>query len=266
MKLSDSKNELARRLNKVVYQDGNRVVKVFNDQKPASDVFNEALNTARIMGTDIKVSEVLEVSRIEGGEWNGSWAIANSYIPGRTLREIANEVSYPDKSNPDLDKLQEFTETMVDLQIAVQNVKAPLLNRQKDKLARMVNSVKAIDPSTRYDLELRVDSLHNIGAVCHGDFVPSNIIVADDGELYICDWAHVTAGDPVVDAAQTYLLLKLRHPIWAESYLELYTRKADVAKQKIHYWVPVVAAAELARGRKRDEEFLMAQVNAGDFQ
>ena len=45
MKLSDSKTELARRLNKVVYQDGNRVVKVFNDQKPASDVFNEALNT-----------------------------------------------------------------------------------------------------------------------------------------------------------------------------------------------------------------------------
>ena len=130
----------------------------------------------------------------------------------------------------------------------------------------MVASVKAIDPSTRYDLELRIDGLHNIGRVCHGDFVPSNVIVADDGELYLCDWAHVTSGDPVVDAAQTYLLLKLRHPLWAEDYLELYSLKADVAKQRIFYWVPVVAAAELARGRKRDEEFLMNQITAGDFQ
>ena len=84
MKLSDSKVELARRNNKVVYQDGNRVVKVFNDNKPAADIFNEAHNTASIMGTDIKVSDVIEVSRIEGGEWDGSWAIANHYIASWT--------------------------------------------------------------------------------------------------------------------------------------------------------------------------------------
>ena len=266
MKLSDSKVELARRNNKVVYQDGNRVIKVFNDSKPASDIFNEAHNTACIMDTDIKVSEVIEVSRVEGGEWDGSWAIANHYIPGTDLRTLANQEAYPDHDNPDEAKLKEFAERLVDLQIKVQGTKAPLLNRQKDKLVRMVTSVKAIDPSTRYDLELRIDGLHNIGRVCHGDFVPSNVIVADDGELYLCDWAHVTSGDPVVDAAQTYLLLKLRHPLWAEDYLELYSLKADVAKQRIFYWVPVVAAAELARGRKRDEEFLMNQITAGDFQ
>jgi thiamine kinase-like enzyme len=101
--------------------------------------------------------------------------------------------------------------------------------------------------------------------VCHGDFVPSNVIVGDDGELYLCDWAHVTSGDPVVDAAQTYLLLQLRHPQFAANYLDLYSKKADVAKQRIFYWVPVMAAAELARGRKRDEEFLLSQVSVGDF-
>jgi hypothetical protein len=39
-----------------------------------------------------------------------------------------------------------------------------------------------------------------------------------------------------------------------------------VAKQSIFYWVPVVAAAELSRGRKRDEEFLMKQITVGDFE
>jgi len=266
MKLSDSKVELARRGNKVVYKDGNRIVKVFNDNKPASDIFNEAHNTARIMDTEILVSEVIEVSRIEGGEWDGSWAIANHYVPGTPLRDLAKEKAYPNEVI-DGEKLQEFTDAMVDLQISVQSTLAPLLNRQKDKLLRMVTKAKEIDPTTRYDLEMRIEGLKNVGMVCHGDFVPSNIIVGDDEKLYLCDWAHVTSGDPIVDAAQTYLLLKLRHPKWAESYLETYSTKADVAKQRIYYWMPVVAAAELARGRKRDEEFLMEQITAGgDFE
>ena len=258
MRLSDGKRELARRNNKVVYQDGNRVVKVFNDQKPASDVFNEALNTARIMdNTPIRLPGTIEVSRIEGGEWDGSWAIANHYVPGLNIHEILDQ---------DDSRVDEMIQLMVDLQVSIHEVPAPLLNRQKDKLQRMVTSVKAIDPSLRYDLEMRIDGLHNVGRVCHGDFVPSNVIVGDDGQTYVCDWPHVTSGDPVVDAAQTYLLLLLAHPDFADKYLARYSKTADVARQRILYWVPVVAAAELARGRKRDEEFLLSQVTVGDFQ
>ncbi len=40
MILSDSKIEIVRRHNKVVYQDGNRLIKVFIDRKHGSDVFN----------------------------------------------------------------------------------------------------------------------------------------------------------------------------------------------------------------------------------
>ena len=39
MKLSDERVELARRHNKVVYKDGNRIVKSFVRTKPAVDVF-----------------------------------------------------------------------------------------------------------------------------------------------------------------------------------------------------------------------------------
>ena len=48
MLLPDSKTELVRRGNKVVYDLGDKIVKVFNETKPVSDVFNEALNLARI--------------------------------------------------------------------------------------------------------------------------------------------------------------------------------------------------------------------------
>ncbi len=252
MILSNSKVELVRRQNKVVYQDGNRLVKVFNDQKPGSDVFNEALNDARVSEAGGRVPRVLEVSQIKEGEWEGSWAIALTFIPGRTLEQVIDG---------DQGHIDAYFEQFVDLQLQVQAADAPLLNRQKDKLRRMINSVKSIDPSVRYDLQMRLDGLKGGTKVCHGDFVPSNVIIPDNGsEPYVCDWAHVTSGVPEVDAAQTYLLFKVEHPQSADKYLNLFSKRADIAKQVIRHWVPVVAAAELARGRKQREKFLMSQI------
>lgn len=254
MILSDSKIEIVRRHNKVVYQDGNRLIKVFNDRKPGSDVFNEALNDARVAEAGGRVPRVLEVSQVKDGEWEGSWAIAMSYVPGRSLEQVIDE----DEANIDA-----YFRQFVDLQLEVQAADAPLLNRQKDKLRRMINKVKTVDPSIRYDLQMRLDGIKGGNKVCHGDFVPSNIIIPDDGsEPYVCDWAHVTAGIPEVDAAQTYLLFKVEHPESAEKYLDIYSKEADMPKQIVMNWVPVVAAAELARGRKQREQFLLSQVES----
>ncbi|WP_303131666.1 phosphotransferase family protein [uncultured Olsenella sp.] len=258
MKLSDGKVELARRGNKVVYHDGDRLVKVFNSEKPAADVFNEALNLARVQGVGIRVPEVLEVSRVEEGEHKGSWALATRYVHGVTLLEVAQG---------DPEGRGRYLEQLVDLQAEVHSFEAPLLNRQKDKLARMIASCKGIDPSVRYDLEMRVDGMKPGMRVCHGDFVPSNVIVSEDGnELYVCDWAHVTAGLPELDAAMTYLLFSLEDPELAEEYLVIYSRRTDTPKQVVHYWLPVVAAAELSRNRKVNEEKLAGMVNVGDYE
>ena len=177
MELSDSKVELVARKNKVVYQDGNRVVKVFNGTKPAGDVFNEALNVARIAETPIKHPHVLEVSQVA----DGSWALATEYVPGKTLATLMAE------EGADFDAL---LEKFVDLQVSVQKTAAPaLLSKQKEKVAAMVGRVKELDPSVRYDLQMRADRMAAGKSVCHGDFNPTNVIVGDDGELYVCDWA-----------------------------------------------------------------------------
>lgn len=255
MKLSDSKVELVRRHNKAVYQDGNRIVKVFNDQKPASDIFNEALNLARVAETGLRVPKPLEVSQVKEGEWEGSWALATEYVPGRTLAEIADD-DIPERRPT-------YLEQFVDLQIEFQKVDAPLLNRQKDKLQRMVSSVKTIDPSVRYDLEIRIRGMKSGYKVSHGDFNPTNVIIPDDGSApYVCDWAHVTAGLPEVDAATTYLLFAVDDPDHAKDYLALYSKRADIPQQVIMQWVPVVAAAELSRGRQEKEEFLKGWIDA----
>ena len=257
MILSDNKVKLVERHNKVVYRDGDRIVKVFSPNKPNYDVFREALNLARMEPVDIPTPVVREVSQTE----DGSWALSYDYIPGTTLSELMNNAATEEEENA-------YLEQFVDLQIAVQYTEAPVtLVSQYKKLPRMIGKVAELSPTSRYDMQMRCDRLRSGRCICHGDFIPSNIVVGEDGKLSILDWTHVTRGLPEADAALTYMLLHLDSKIEADRYLDMYSVRADIPKQKIFYWLPVVAAAELSRGREKQEEFLRGWIDvAGEFE
>lgn len=255
MILPETKSELVRRGNKVVYDLGDKIAKVFNETKPVSDVFNEALNLARINECGIRSPKALEVTKLEGDE--AGWALITTKVPGVTLAE---------KIEAEPQRFGEYLEQFVDLQIEIHGYTSPLLNRQDDKYARMINSLEAINATTRYNLLERLDGLKKGTAVCHGDFNPSNVIVSEDGTLSVCDWAHATQGAPAADVAMTYLLFSLTSKEQAEAYLDTYCERADMAKQIVRQWLPVIAASELARKRKVNEEFLMSWVDVFDYQ
>ena len=255
MILPETKTELVRRGNKVVYDLGDKIAKVFNETKPVSDVFNEALNLARINECGIRSPKALEVTKLEGDE--AGWALITTKVPGVTLAE---------KIEAEPQRFGEYLEQFVDLQIEIHGYTSPLLNRQGDKYARMINSLEAINATTRYNLLERLDGLKKGTVVCHGDFNPSNVIVSEDGTLSVCDWAHATQGAPAADVAMTYLLFSLTSKEQAEAYLDTYCERADMAKQIVRQWLPVIAASELARKRKVNEEFLMSWVDVFDYQ
>ena len=255
MILPETKTELVRRGNKVVYDLGDKIAKVFNETKPVSDVFNEALNLARINECGIRSPKALEVTKLEGDE--AGWALITTKVPGVTLAE---------KIEAEPQRFGEYLEQFVDLQIEIHGYTSPLLNRQDDKYARMINSLEAINATTRYNLLERLDGLKKGTAVCHGDFNPSNVIVSEDGTLSVCDWAHATQGAPAADVAMTYLLFSLTSKEQAEAYLDTYCERADMPKQIVRQWLPVIAASELARKRKVNEEFLMSWVDVFDYQ
>lgn len=243
---------IAVRTAKTVYRDGDFCVKVFNNEYSKADVLNEALNQARIEEIGLNIPKIHEVTKIDG-----KWAIISDYIKGKTLQQLMDE---------DPDKKDEYLELFVDLQLEVQSKKCPLLNKLKDKMNRKISQAE-LDATTRYDLHTRLNGMPKHNKVCHCDFNPSNIIIAEDGTPYIIDWSHVTQGNASADAAITYLLFWLRGDIeTASKYLDLFCKKSDTAKQYVQKWMPIVAASRSVKGNEKEREFLLEWANVVDYE
>lgn len=247
-----SKTILAERPGKVIYREGDTLVKEFDEGYAKPDVLNEALNQARVENIGINVPKVLEVKTI-----NGKWSIVSEFIEGKTLAQLMEE-------NPA--KKDEYMEIFVDLQMQIHAAKCPMLNKLKDKMNRKISETD-LDATTRYELHTRLESMPKHNKVCHGDFNPSNIIVKDDGTAYIIDWSHVTQGNASADVARTYLLFYLNgDKEGAEKYLDLFSKKSDTAKQYIQKWLPIVAASQSVKGKEKEREFLLSWVNVVDYE
>lgn len=243
---------IAIRNDKTVYRDGDKVIKVFNEGYSKADILNEALNQARVEETGLNIPKLEEVTKIDG-----KWAIIIDYVPGKTLARLMEE-------NPD--KIDEYLEKFVDLQLEVQSKRAPLLNKLKDKMSRKISETD-LDATTRYDLHTRLESMPKHNKVCHGDFNPSNIIISDNGTAYILDWSHATQGNASADAARTYLLFCLSGDTeLAEKYLNLFCKKSDTAKQYVQHWLPIVAASQSVKGKPEERDFLLKWVDVVDYE
>ena len=53
---------VAKRENKVIYRDGDKLAKVFDESFSQANVLNEALNQARVEETAVNVRKLIEVT------------------------------------------------------------------------------------------------------------------------------------------------------------------------------------------------------------
>jgi aminoglycoside phosphotransferase (APT) family kinase protein len=103
--------------------------------------------------------------------------------------------------------------------------------------------------------------------VCHGDFNPSNVVVAEDGTLYILDWSHATQGNASADVARTYLLFWLAGDSEAaEQYLNIFCEKSNTDKRYVQKWMPIVAASQSVKGNAQERDLLSTWVGVVDYQ
>ncbi len=243
---------IAVRNKKTIYRDGDFCMKVFNEDYSKADVLNEALNQARIEETGLNIPRVREVTVIDG-----KWTIVSDYVRGKTLAALMQE--HPEKK-------EEYLELFVDLQLEMHSKTCPLLNKLKDKMHRKISQTD-LDATTRYELHTRLESMPKHNKVCHGDFCPDNIIIAEDGTPYILDWSHATQGNASADAARTYLLFWLNGDIdGAKRYLKLFCDKSNTAMQYVQKWMPIVAASQMVKGNEKEREFLHSWIDVVDYE
>lgn len=229
---------IAVRNNKTVFRDGDRVIKVFDNDFTKAEILNEALNQSLVEETGLHIPAILEVSMI-----SGRWAIVSEYIKGKNLTQLIAEDS------------EKWIDTMVSLHRSVASKAVPTLPKLNDKLHRKI-CASALPATVRYDIHNRLDAMPKHASLCHGDFNPSNITISPDGTPYILDWSHASHGDPASDAAMTYLMFLCDgQKEIADRYLALYCEKCGTEVELIKRWIPIMAAAASVSGMPEKRDF-----------
>ena len=243
---------ISKSVGKTIYKDGDKRIKIFDENYSKSGILNEALNQARIEETGLNIPKILEVKMIDG-----KWALVTEFVEGETLAE---------KMEKDPENYDKYLEQFVDVQMLIHAQKSTLLTKLKDKMNRKIDETD-LDATTRYELHTRLAGMPKHNKVCHGDLYPSNVIITPDEKVYIIDWAHATQGNASADVARTYLLFCLngREDV-AKKYMDIFCKKSDTARQYIQKWLPIVAASQSVKGKPEEREFLLSWVDVVDYE
>lgn len=246
--------KIAERKNKEVFKEDGKTIKLFRKGHSKGDILNEALNQARVEeGTNLNIPKLLEVKTI-----NDRWALISEYIEGTTLAELM-------KKNPK--KIDEYLEKFVDIQLTIHSKEVPLLNRLKDKFKRKLINADNIDENTKYELLQRLEGMKDHTKLCHGDYTPSNVIITENGDYYITDWAHATGGNASADCARTFLTFSInKKDDIAEKYLNIFSEKSGIDKAYIQKWIPIVAATQMTKKVPEEQKFLSKWIDIVDYE
>ena len=219
---------IAVRNNKTVFRDGKRCVKIFSTDFSKTSVFFEALNHARVEECVDNVPKLLEVIRHDR-----NWAIVYDFVKGKTLLQWTEE---------EPEALSDQVAYFVDAQSKLHRTEGGSLEKMKDCFFDAILRAP-LDPTLKYALHKGLEKMRFSSLLCHADFVPSNIIIGEDTNPVVIDWACAMSGEPMADVAITYLLLKIRgKEAFAEEYRTAYLNKMRKSEKTLEEWIPYAAA------------------------
>lgn len=241
---------------KQVVREGNVVSKVFAPGKSMADVLNEALNQSRVQeGTDLVVPEVLGVQRLQ----DGSVELKMTALDGKTLAACMEE---------DPENWKKYLDQLLDVHEMVLGQRGLHLRELKAKLRRQIKSLSfdTAGESVKFEMLSRMSGTPNHNKLCHGDLVPENVLILEDGSYAILDWSHAAIGNGAADVARTYLRLALKNREQADYYIENYAKRSHTIVPYIQHWIPVVAAAQLSKQIPEERELLLSWINVSAYQ
>ena len=260
---------LLERTDKVVTKDKGTVLKIFGPSYKVSAILNEAMNEARAAETGLPVAKVLEVLKLRD-----HWCIRREWIEGETLADVMAK----DKKN-----LMKYLREFVAIQCEIFKKTSERMGNLADKLDKQI-SASPLPRETRYDLHMKLQSFPRGKALCHGDFNPTNVIIALPRRLQPDERDHHAEGRLARDRlepraprrparrrrahARTYLLFWLSgHIAAAEKYMALACEALKVKLPDVQKWLPIVAAAESSRDQTpKNHELLIHWASVVDIE
>ena len=232
---------IAVRNTKTIYHDGVRCVKVFDLDYSKTDILNEALNHAKAEKLAIHVPHLLEVTTYEK-----KWAIVTEYINGKTMAQQMQE-------NPG--NSEQLLEQFIEIQKSIHNEDGFGFQKLRDKIEWKISHCD-LSESTKYELQTCLSAMPVQNAVLHGDFIPDNIIIREDGMPFVIDWSHASCGNAAEDVAKSYLhFCKNGKEKLAQQYLEMYSAISNTDIGHIKQWIPIAAAELYYKAGKRERGF-----------
>ena len=248
----DLNNVLCERPSKTIYRDGDKVIYLYKKDYSKGDILNAALNHARVEEVGIKLPRVHEVTKI-----GDRWAIVFDYIEGVTLEQMMQD---------DPSKTDEILDRFVQIQTGIHTFRCRKLVTTRNKMLDKISQAD-ISENTRYELETRIEGMPRHEKLCHGDLMPSDIIITADGTPYILDWAHATQGNASADAGRTYMLFCLEgRQELGEKYLDKFCAASKISRTLVQRWLPILAASQSTKNIESQREFLMNWVNIAEYE
>lgn len=225
-----------------VFECGTGVVKLYKSTAPKRSAFREAAVLALAGSLGLPVPQVRGVQQI-GDRWG-------------VIMTRADGPSFAHAMRRQRERVPAYLKAMALLQVRVHSLPGTQLGSLKARLAADINRATILGEVRQRVLLERLAAMPEGERLCHGDFHPLNILGPLGAETLI-DWLDASRGDPAADVCRSFVLIKRLAPQIAAAYVDTYADASGENRERIHSWLPFVAAARLAEGVPDEEEELM---------
>ncbi|HBX69022.1 MAG TPA: hypothetical protein DEH25_06485 [Chloroflexi bacterium] len=243
-----------------IYAWGNgQILKLFFDWFPFEDIQYELRIAKAIEASGLPVPAAGEIIQI-----NGRTGLTYQRVEGVAMLAVMAKKPW---------LLPRFARRMAELHAEMHANTAKLgIPNLRQKLTHKINRAEALTPSLRAKTLAKLENMPEGDRLCHGDFHPANILVAEKEEIII-DWIDASVGNPLADLARTSIIIlgavnenQLNNPLlnialrsFHAKYLRRYFALRPGGEADYQRWLPIVAAARLSENIPELEKWLIAQ-------
>jgi hypothetical protein len=139
-----------------------------------------------------------------------------------------------------IEKYKDGLADLISLQCEVHRYQDLPLEQAHDNFRWQIQHSR-LDPELQTLAMRALDRIPPQTHLCHFDFHPSNLFF-DGSRYYILDWGTAKAGNPVLDIARTYVLLRQYAFRLAGKYVKLIAKASGRSLADIFAAVPIMAA------------------------